>query len=444
MRLARLDLRAFGPFTGVSLDFSAGAPGGLHVIYGPNEAGKSSALRAVRDLLYGFEHKTPDAHRHRSEDLRIGGLLEGPDGTLYVQRLKRRKDSLVDAEGEPLDEARLARLLGGVDRETFTRSFGLDHAELELQGERMLRGEASVGETLFDAGTGGVDVRRLLETLTAEQDKLYRPRGGKPEINRLLEEHAQARRRSQEIWLLPESYEEQVEKLAVARVELASVSTRVEAARAEHHRLLDLKKALPALLRRAECLAEIAALGPVARIPESAMERREGAESRAVLARAKSARLAEESARAARRLAEIEVPSELLAIGQGRVTRLADAPGRTRKAREDLPRREAELRGLESEARASLRLLGRAEGRVSADELRLSAAARARIRELSTARANLDELRRGALSRGADLERERDERQARLARLPEPAPVAALERVGALCRTLGDVEDDYI
>ena len=40
-----------------------GAPGGLHVVYGANEAGKSTALRAVRDLLYGFEHRTRDSHR---------------------------------------------------------------------------------------------------------------------------------------------------------------------------------------------------------------------------------------------------------------------------------------------------------------------------------------------------------------------------------------------
>src|SRR5262249_181238 len=149
VRILRLDLKAFGSFTDTSLELAAGAPGGLHVIYGPNEAGKSTALRAVRDLLFGFEHRTPDAHRHRREDLRIGECAEGQGGVVYVQRLKRRKDSLVDEAGMPFDEARLRRLLGGVDRETFTRSFGLDHGELELYGERLLKGEASVGETLF-------------------------------------------------------------------------------------------------------------------------------------------------------------------------------------------------------------------------------------------------------------------------------------------------------
>jgi uncharacterized protein YhaN len=439
VRILRLDLKAFGPFTGASLDLSAGAPGGLHVIYGPNEAGKSTALRAVRDLLYGFEHRTPDAHRHRSEDLRIGGLLSGPDGPVYVQRLKRRKDSLIDATGEPMDEARLRKLLGGVDRETFTRSFGLDHAELELHGERMLKGEASVGETLFDAGTGGVDVRRLLETLKAEQEKLYRPRG-KQEINRLLDEHADARRRSQEVWLLPESFQKQVEELETARADLARVSARVDVARAELYRLRDLRKALPALQRRAECLAEIAALGTVVHVPEAAAERRERAESRAAIARAKALRLEDESARAAQKLAEIEVPEALLATGQARITRLTDATGRTRKAREDLPRLETNLAAQKSEALTSLRRLGREDARVTANELRLSAAARAKLRSLSTERQKLDEQRRGAEQRRAELECDIDEHRARLARLPATQPLEALERVAALSRSLGDVE----
>ncbi len=39
MRLLRLHLKAVGPFTDVVLDLSAGQYG-LHLIHGPNEAGK--------------------------------------------------------------------------------------------------------------------------------------------------------------------------------------------------------------------------------------------------------------------------------------------------------------------------------------------------------------------------------------------------------------------
>jgi len=440
MRLARLDLKAFGAFTDVSLDFSRGAPGGLHVVYGANEAGKSTALRAVRDLLYGFEHRTRDGYLHATEELCIGGLVEGPEGSVYVQRVKRRKDSLLDADGVPIDEARLKRLLGGVDRETFTQSFGLGHAELEAQGERLLRGEASIGETLFDAGTGGIDVRRLLTALESEQEKLYLVRGKQQEMNRLLDEYAKARLRSQEVWLLPETFQKQTEELAAARAELGRVSERIASLRTEQHRVRDLKHALPALRRRAECLAELAELGRFVLVSEADSERRERAEAKAAAALAAILRLEDESERSARRLGELEVPEALLGIGQSRVARLSDAPGRTRKAREDLPRREADLKALESQARASLARLGRADAPLAPDVAKLSTAERGRIHALATEREKLDERLVRARERRSALTRELDERRARLGRLPEPTEGGALERVAALARGLGDVE----
>ena len=46
MKFKRLVFRCFGPFKEQTLDLSAAA--GLHVVHGPNEAGKSVALRGLR------------------------------------------------------------------------------------------------------------------------------------------------------------------------------------------------------------------------------------------------------------------------------------------------------------------------------------------------------------------------------------------------------------
>ena len=70
---------------GSTLDFSAPRPA-LHVVYGPNEAGKSTALRAVTGLLYGIPRSTAGRARARPADLRIGARLAGADG----ERLERR------------------------------------------------------------------------------------------------------------------------------------------------------------------------------------------------------------------------------------------------------------------------------------------------------------------------------------------------------------------
>ena len=51
MRIDRLNLIAYGPFSDKSLNLSDGASG-LHLIYGDNEAGKSTSLR---DLIAWFQ-----------------------------------------------------------------------------------------------------------------------------------------------------------------------------------------------------------------------------------------------------------------------------------------------------------------------------------------------------------------------------------------------------
>ncbi|MBX3371857.1 MAG: AAA family ATPase, partial [Nitrospira sp.] len=79
MKLLKLLLQAYGPFTGKALDFSTG-PANLHVIYGPNEAGKSSALRAMMDLRFGIPVRSADDFLHGAGDLRIGGIFAAING----------------------------------------------------------------------------------------------------------------------------------------------------------------------------------------------------------------------------------------------------------------------------------------------------------------------------------------------------------------------------
>ena len=70
----------------------------LHVLYGRNEAGKSTALAAITDLLFGFEHRTGFDFLHAASDLRIAARILGRDGeALAFRRRKGRRDTLIDA-----------------------------------------------------------------------------------------------------------------------------------------------------------------------------------------------------------------------------------------------------------------------------------------------------------------------------------------------------------
>ena len=58
MRVRRLDLLRYGHFTDRSFELPAGDVD-LHIVFGPNEAGKSTALAAIEDLLFGVPVRSP-------------------------------------------------------------------------------------------------------------------------------------------------------------------------------------------------------------------------------------------------------------------------------------------------------------------------------------------------------------------------------------------------
>ncbi len=335
----------FRPFTDRSLDFSGGAPGGLHVVYGKNAAGKSTALRAISDLLFGIPVKSSDDHVHPYQALRVRATLSNGSGEeLVVQRLKRNKDALRDANDAPLDELVLKRLLGNVDRKMFERVFGLDHERLREAGQALLEGGGDVGESLFDAGAGGHGVRRVLERLRAEAERLYKPRG-KQEINQLLERYKQARERVSNALHPPDLYVEQEQRLREKLEEREQLGQKLRLFREERERKLLLQGSLKGIARRDRLRAELAELGPVPNLPENASERRERAEHALASEAANQTRVEREMARLEARLAELVLPEGLLAVGDVAMSTLRDGIGRTKKGADRPARARGGARG---------------------------------------------------------------------------------------------------
>jgi uncharacterized protein YhaN len=173
MRFERLAVPAFGPFTNVAFEFPA-AGGDLHLVYGPNEAGKSSLLRAIRDLLFGIPVRSPDDFLHEYGKMRIEATLCGRDGArLAFQRRKGSRNTVLDAAGEPLPDDALAPFLGAVGRDYFTTMFGLDAACLREGAAALLEEQGDLGQALFSASLAGTPVHRILEALDGEARTLF-------------------------------------------------------------------------------------------------------------------------------------------------------------------------------------------------------------------------------------------------------------------------------
>ena len=97
MRIGRLDLLRYGRFTDISLGLPVHDPD-IHIVFGPNEAGKSTALAAIEDVLFGIPHNSPLNFLHDYASMRIGAFLEKDDQTLEVRRRKGNKDTLLTPE----------------------------------------------------------------------------------------------------------------------------------------------------------------------------------------------------------------------------------------------------------------------------------------------------------------------------------------------------------
>ena len=140
MRLNRLDLLRYGKFTGRSLDFGparAGRPD-FHIVYGPNEAGKSTLFSAFLDLLFGIDNRSTYGFLHPYETMRIGGVIETGGRTQTVARIKRKQNSLLGPDDQPLPDNLFSAALGSIDRATYQMMFSLDDDSIEKGGESIL------------------------------------------------------------------------------------------------------------------------------------------------------------------------------------------------------------------------------------------------------------------------------------------------------------------
>ncbi len=228
MWLSRLDLIAFGKFTDVRLTLGPG----FHLVYGPNEAGKSTTLRAIRQLLFGFDERTDDNFVHSNPNLRIGGVVSNDSGDeLEVIRRKTRKDSLRAGDDIAIvDSDRWTQLLAGIDETTFQQRYGIDYEQLIKGGHEIATGSGDLGDILFATGSGVTDLNLVKKKLVDDAAEIFKPQGKKQRLN-------------QSIVLL----QEQKEKL---REKLLSVSEWEEADRNRQDTLLRLEEVSVRLINR--------------------------------------------------------------------------------------------------------------------------------------------------------------------------------------------------
>ena len=177
MRFKEITFRNVGPFAENRLVFHEGA--GVHVVLGANEAGKSSALRQMIALLFGFEPRSGDDFIHSYANHRIDADIVGLDGRNHnVSRTRKKAGNT----GGTLTGCAATGVLAPerMSKEEFLGLFGVDHASLR-KGAQLLFGNRDnvLRSLLFDALTGIPSSAAISDAIKLRKDALFRPRSGK-------------------------------------------------------------------------------------------------------------------------------------------------------------------------------------------------------------------------------------------------------------------------
>lgn len=196
-----MNIQGFGAVRDMSI--SIDAP--VTVLYGPNEAGKSTVLHFISAMLYGFPGKGSPAERGEPSGEGVHGgelrFLDKEGIPWVVRRYNRsREGNAASGKGERVhihkqaDNGLVIELgqqeleqyaLGGVSRDMFRQLFAISLSE--LQEIRSLQ-SAEMSGYLFHAGIGGgANILEAERKLSQEMDKLYKPRGKVQQTAKLLQ-----------------------------------------------------------------------------------------------------------------------------------------------------------------------------------------------------------------------------------------------------------------
>ena len=425
MRINSLDVRAYGPFTNKRFDFSQGQ-GKLELIYGPNEAGKSSLLRTLCDFLFGIPVQTNDDFLHRKDSLRIGATIEHQGKSLAVLRRKGKGNTLSsEDEKVPISESEFRSVMPVDSRSIFETMFGIDADRLAEGGRELMSGRGDFGKMLFSAASGIEDLRGILAALTADADALFKVKGGS--ILKHLKECDELKKSISASLLTTSALADLTERREEAASKKDRLGKELRDKGVEERRLERMLEALDLLAQRQIKLAGLETLRMV-RIARGGFETEFSRTEEALRhKREERRRIAQEAASLEGEITKL-VFSESLLRHEGEVAKLKERVGAERKAAVDRVKRQANVMEAEARAAASFVELGIAADMESIPTLHVTAESRKQTVDLDSQFTRLNADGKNASREIVKLESEIEGNHRLLAALPEAKPTASLQQ----------------
>lgn len=381
MRLTELTIENYGCYDRRTLTLPEEA--GLTLLYGPNEAGKSTCLEAISDFLFTIPKNTPRGNLFGYDGMRLGASMRTVEGNLIT--LRRRKGNgktLIDAAGNALDETALAPILGAITRERFATLFGLDHESLRVGGDRLLHAEGDIGRLIVEAGGGLRTLVQRLDAIDTEASTLFaKARAGSRAFYQGLGAYETADKFVRANQLSRDTYEQTrktAEKSAKTAQDLRDERRRIATDIAGLERIL---RVAPHLREREQLIEELASFEDAAGYADTLSAR-----VREALGQADDASKALETAvqqrdKLAARIAGLGV-SQPLTAAEKDVRALSERALHVAKARGDRPNRQRDIDDGEAQLANLRRMLGVDQDKDLAEKLPEPAAVE-RVRALA-------------------------------------------------------------
>ncbi|MGX7108145.1 ATP-binding protein [Facklamia miroungae] len=189
MKISTLDIYGYGKWVNQRFDLD----NQLQLIFGQNEAGKSTLQSFIRSILFGFPSKRRRINQINRYEPKLsevyGGrilLTDTTYGDIWVERTNKGL-TLTDTHGQELDQQVLDQILGGLDENLFDSFYAFSLQNLQ---ELSNVDADKLGDYFLSIGTVGSD-KFLSVAKYFEKDlgQIYKLKGKNPKLNQALFEY---------------------------------------------------------------------------------------------------------------------------------------------------------------------------------------------------------------------------------------------------------------
>ncbi len=420
----------------------------IHLIVGPNEAGKSTVRTAISDWLFGIPMRTPLAFLHPMPELRLGGIVERFGGSasaaqsLAFERAKGNKNTLRTPQDQAMPESALQPWLGSLQAQAFARMYALDHAALVEGGAGILSASDDLGRMLFQSAAGLEHLGEELRKLQDEADALWAPRRSAARVYyQAFDSYESASAEFKRATLRARDWKSQHEALLATEQALEGARARHAEIRLQLGRLERIRRVRPVLQSLDAARSqfdELLASGTPPLLDEGAGSVLREARQSVVLLEAEFQRLSNELNLARARLEEIQVDEVVLSLATD-ITDLNEQRLQFRAHRIDIAKRQEEIRVQWHQVQELAAGLGWSAAQEDDVRLRLPAQpVRGRLTRVLKERAGLAQELRSATESLAERQRQIQQAEEALGALGATDTDPALENAVEQALRLGD------